>query len=155
MTPSWNSNWSYTKHPSVPISLTCMCITNLGIVDCYPFVQTEIKLPLYYEKVLCHWKSLWRNHRSLWLTQISQTSTEIKTTVENYIHIKEWDVINHPCPNFSGDLIKPPLKLGHWWLIYQNNNLCNFSFAIPTQGAQHGKVITSITKYGMKLLIHC
>ena len=28
-----------------------------------------------------------------------------------------WDVITHPCINFNGSLAKPPLKLGHGWVI--------------------------------------
>ena len=31
--------------------------------------------------------------------------------------IKLWDALCHPCPNFNGGLIKPPLKLGHGWVI--------------------------------------
>ena len=28
-----------------------------------------------------------------------------------------WLVITYPYHNFNGGLIKPPLKLGHWWII--------------------------------------
>ena len=31
----------------------------------------------------------------------------------NYIHVKQWVMITHPCPIFEGKL----LKLGHGWLI--------------------------------------
>ena len=38
--------------------------------------------------------------------------TKIKKWFSNYFHGFIWDVITHPCPNFNGGLIKPPLKLG-------------------------------------------
>ena len=28
----------------------------------------------------------------------------------------QWNFIIHPCPNFNGGLVKPPLKLGHGWV---------------------------------------
>ena len=28
-----------------------------------------------------------------------------------------WDVTTHPCPNFNDGLIKPPMELGHGWII--------------------------------------
>ena len=37
--------------------------------------------------------------------------------MSKYIDYFIRDVITHPCPNFSGGLIKPPLKLGHGWII--------------------------------------
>ena len=39
------------------------------------------------------------------------------TWMNNYIHVKQWDVITHPCPNFNSGLVKPLLKLGHGWVI--------------------------------------
>ena len=30
----------------------------------------------------------------------------------------------HPCPNFRGCLVKPPLKLGHGWIIASHRQLC-------------------------------
>ena len=38
-------------------------------------------------------------------------------------HVKQWDVDTHPCPNFNGGLIKPPLKLKHGWVIASLKNL--------------------------------
>ena len=26
--------------------------------------------------------------------------------MDKYIHVKQWDVITHSCPNFDGDLVK-------------------------------------------------
>ena len=44
----------------------------------------------------------------------------IRSWVNNYIDVKEWDVITHPYPNFNGCLVKPPLKSGHEWLVISN-----------------------------------
>ena len=34
----------------------------------------------------------------------------------DYIHVKQWDVITHPCPNFNGGLVRQPLMSGHGWV---------------------------------------
>ena len=31
----------------------------------------------------------------------------------NYVHVKQWDGITHPCLNFNGCLVRPPLLPGH------------------------------------------
>ena len=46
-------------------------------------------------------------------TEISQTNMDSKTWINNYIHIKLWYVIMHPCTIFHGSLAKPPLNLRH------------------------------------------
>ena len=51
------------------------------------------------------------------LNKIDYTNVRIRRWISNYIHVKQWDVITHPCPNFNGGLIKPLLKLGHGWVI--------------------------------------
>ena len=33
---------------------------------------------------------------------ISLTNIRIRVCMSNYIHIKQWGVISHPCPNFNG-----------------------------------------------------
>ena len=61
----------------------------------------------------------WRNyHRSTkplvgtsLLKNISKIKAVMRAWMNDNIHIKQWDVITHPCPNFNGDLIKPSLKL--------------------------------------------
>ena len=46
------------------------------------------------------------------------TSQWLKRLMDsNNIHHFLWDIITHPCPNFNGGLVKPPLMLGHGWLI--------------------------------------
>ena len=45
------------------------------------------------------------------LTEISYASTGVRAWMSKYIHIKQWDVITDPCPNFNGSLVKLPLKL--------------------------------------------
>ena len=37
--------------------------------------------------------------------------------INNNIHSSQWGVITHQCRNFNGGLAKPPLKLGHVWVI--------------------------------------
>ena len=41
-----------------------------------------------------------RLYNALLLTGINWTAIEIKTWMSNYIHVKQWGVITHPCPNF-------------------------------------------------------
>ena len=50
-------------------------------------------------------------------TKINWTSSEFKACISNYIYIKWWIVITHPCPNFNGTLPKLILKLGHGWVM--------------------------------------
>ena len=46
------------------------------------------------------------------------TSQGLKRLMEsNNLHHFLWDIITHPCPNFNGGLVKPPLMLGHGWLL--------------------------------------
>ena len=49
----------------------------------------------------------------LLLVEISKTGIYIRAWVANYNHLKRWDVISHPGPNFNGDLVKPPLNLSY------------------------------------------
>ena len=55
--------------------------------------------------------------RALLLFDIGRFYTHLSVLLSNYIRVKQWDIITHPCPNFNGGLVKPPLKLGHGWLI--------------------------------------
>ena len=56
--------------------------------------------------------------------QIKQTSAKFRCWINNYIHIKLWAVNIHPCPNFNGGLVKPPLKPGNGWVIRSHRNQC-------------------------------
>ena len=40
----------------------------------------------------------------LLLTEISYTSIRVKAWIHNYIYVKQWDVITHPCPKVNGGL---------------------------------------------------
>ena len=42
-----------------------------------------------------------------------------------------WDAITHPCPNFDGGLAKPPLKLGHGWVITSTVLLAWTHLSVP------------------------
>ena len=44
-------------------------------------------------------------------------SLPTKIWICNYIFLKQRTVITRPWPKFNGGLVKPPLKLGHKWLI--------------------------------------
>ena len=53
--------------------------------------------------------------------------SRIKAWTSNYISSFRWHVITHPCPNFNGALAKPPLKLGHVWVMTLHRfKLCNY-----------------------------
>ena len=54
----------------------------------------------------------------------SEISIKIRTWISNLIHIKEWDVIYHPRPNFNGSFVKLLLKLGHGWVIPSHRKNC-------------------------------
>ena len=48
--------------------------------------------------------------------------------MENNIHVKQRDVIIHPCPNLSDGLVKPPLNLGHRQIIASNKMVCVMTY---------------------------
>ena len=48
---------------------------------------------------------------ALLLINISLTSVSIRAWINNYIHIKQRDVIIDPYPNFNGGVVKPSIKL--------------------------------------------
>ena len=37
--------------------------------------------------------------------------SETRPLITNHVHSFQWNVITHPCPNFNGGLVKPPLML--------------------------------------------
>ena len=39
-------------------------------------------------------------------TKISQTTIQFNTWISNLIHVKLWDIITHPCPNFKDSLLQ-------------------------------------------------
>ena len=43
--------------------------------------------------------------------------------IRNQVHVKQWDVITHPCINVDGDFVKPPLKLLYEWIITSHMKL--------------------------------
>ena len=43
--------------------------------------------------------------------------------MSNHINIRPWDVIIHPCPEFSSGLAKPKLILWHEWAIFNLTRL--------------------------------
>ena len=49
--------------------------------------------------------------------------TEITVWISIYTHNFMWNVITHPCPTFNGGFTKPPLKLGHGWVITSHMKL--------------------------------
>ena len=59
--------------------------------------RSTIKSPVDPETILC------RYHQVAWLII--------------YTYVNQWDVITRPCHNSNGGIDKPPLKLGHGWVI--------------------------------------
>ena len=75
--------------------------------------QVMTSLPCTWPKVdqdlCCHMASLGHNELNLqW----------IFTWISNHIHIKLWDVITQPCPNYNGCLTKPIVELVLGWVIH-------------------------------------
>ena len=63
------------------------------------------------------------------LSEISSTSISIWSWTSNHINIKQWDVINHPCPDFNLVYFNwPMLNLGHGWLIITQTKPCSWLF---------------------------
>ena len=40
------------------------------------------------------------------LTKINLTSVVIMTSICEYIHAKQWEIITHPCSNLNGGLVE-------------------------------------------------
>ena len=49
-------------------------------------------------------------------------SNEIRIWIGNYIYIKLYDAIIHPCPKLNEALGQPPLMLGHGWVTVAHRN---------------------------------
>ena len=52
-----------------------------------------------------------------WLLMVGERLTQIEAWISNNIHSIVRGLITHPCLNFSGGSIKPPLKLRHGWIL--------------------------------------
>ena len=53
----------------------------------------------------------------LFSREIISTNIKMRAWMSNSMHVKQWNVITHPCQNLNGGLVKLPLKLGHGWVI--------------------------------------
>ena len=51
------------------------------------------------------------------ICKIVRDNVEIIACISSYTRLKRWCVISHPCPRFQDGLVKPPLILGHVWII--------------------------------------
>ena len=40
------------------------------------------------------------------------------------IHVKQWDVFNHPYPNLNGGVVKPPIKVRNVCVITRRSKSC-------------------------------
>ena len=49
--------------------------------------------------------------------KISLSIIVLRAWIINHIHMVKRDAIIHPCPNFSGGFAKPPLNIGHGFVI--------------------------------------
>ena len=56
--------------------------------------------------------------KTFFLTEISLTIIRIMAWISKCIDVKQRDIITHPCHNFNGGVITPPLKLGHGWELH-------------------------------------
>ena len=60
------------------------------------------------------------------LTGISLTCTDIMVCIRIYIHIKGWNMITYPCPNFNCSVTTPQLNLDideHFMMTSSNENI--------------------------------
>ena len=65
-----------------------------------------------FDDVIMEWY-----HGLLLLTEINENSNEVSTWINNYVHVKWWTVIAHPCPIFNISLVKQSLKVDHRLVI--------------------------------------
>ena len=56
-----------------------------------------------------------------WRTKVGLTAWR-----NNYILVKQCNVITNPCLNFNGGLVKPALESGHWWVITSHRKQCMY-----------------------------
>ena len=59
----------------------------------------------------------WDNRLSPGLCQTIISTNAGTSLISVNRYGKSGDIITHPCPNISGDFTKPPLRLGHGWII--------------------------------------
>ena len=70
----------------------------------------------YLARGLCFHQPYQHSLIGISLTSMDEELDVIKIWINNWIHVKQWDVINLinlPCPNRKWSLVKRPLKLGH------------------------------------------
>ena len=64
-----------------------------------------------HEPVMTQFDHICEHHKH----GIFEPAFGFKACISDYFHAKQWYIISHPCPNFT--LFKPPLNLGHGWVI--------------------------------------
>ena len=66
-------------------------------------VTSDMKLPIWQQRP---WKQLscryYRMLGAFLLTENSRTSIDVTARITRYAHLKQWDVITHPRPDFNG-----------------------------------------------------
>ena len=67
---------------------------------------------LWWVFFICVWINGWVNNREA--GDLRRHHAHYEVTV---LHWYLWDVPTRPCPNYKGGLTKPPLKLGHEWVV--------------------------------------
>ena len=83
------------------LRVTGLCVGNSPEAGEFPAQMTS------YARNVSTW---WRHHGN---NERRHDTIGISTRISNYIHIKQWYIITHPCSTFYGDLVKPSLPLGH------------------------------------------
>ena len=132
MWPAWRSNEEFHGLHSQIIHKACHCEMSHNQKSCFSWCsefalhavcRRNISLSLVTKKhhgayFINTWPPFTRRHfKCIFLN-------ENKFRLRFHIgHVKLWGVITHPCPNFNGGLAKPPLKLGHGWVITPHRKL--------------------------------
>ena len=134
--PPENDQWC---SPPTFINDVCLaCLTKTWITGCQ---QTPIKHAGYFYE----WPKTGTSETSF-INKISLISIMISAWIRNYIHVKEWDVVIHPCPNYNGSLNKLLLKLVYGWVIISNiktmvwliiHAIISVNTLRPTQNGHH------------------
>ena len=73
--------------------------------------------PDWMFSLICVWINGWVNNREAGDLRRHRGHYDVNVMwISNCINCKQWVVIIHPCPNYNGCLVKPPLNLEHRWV---------------------------------------
>ena len=98
------------------------------LFHCFYYVLTYIFMPHNMITLHIHLPYFHVSNSALFLALYYSTPLLHRRSLDTFYHVKQWDVISHPCPHFKDGLLKPQLKLGNGWII-----TCHMNSLGPSQ----------------------